>query len=176
MQNKLSLVLLSLWLPITVVQAAEPGLSGIDVGELGRVQSETILFKAQTERNKAERTASGESDVQQAQQVQQVLPQVGGFPTPSIPTTPGIRQPALPVVKQISGSGQKLRATLLYSGGSEIDAQPGSELPEGFRVLQVTLDGVVLVREGRRFPLVFGNQASTTQPQMGLPGLIPGQQ
>lgn len=86
MQNKLSLVLLSLWLPITVVQAAEPGLSGIDVGELGRVQSETILFKAQTERNKAERTASGESDVQQAQQVQQVLPQAGGFPTPSIPT------------------------------------------------------------------------------------------
>lgn len=119
MQNKLSLVLLSLWLPITIVQAAEPGLSGIDVGELGRVQSETILFKAQTERNKAERTASGESEVQQAQQVQQVLPQVGGFPTPSIPTTPGIRQPALPVVKQISGSGQKLRATLLYSGGGD---------------------------------------------------------
>lgn len=165
MQNKLSLVLLSIWLPITVAQAAEPGLSGIDVGELGRVQSETILFKAQTERNKAARTAAGESEVQQVQ----------AGPTPSIPATPGLRLLALPVVKQISGSGQKLRATLLYSGGSEMDAQPGSELPEGFRVLQVTLDGVVLVREGKRFPLIFGNRASTSQPQMGLPGLIPGQ-
>lgn len=172
MQNKLSLLLLSLWLPVAAAQAAESALSGISIGELGRVQSETILFKAKAERAKAEREASDTGTPPQ-QPVNQ-FPSTG-FPAPiaAIPAEP--RQPSLPVVKEISGSGQRLRASLVYSGGSEIDAKPGSELPEGFRVLQITLDGVVLVRDGKRFPLGFGNQVGTTQPQMGMPGRIPGQ-
>lgn len=166
MRNKLSMILLTLWMPIAGAQT-DSELSAISVGELGRVQSETILFKAKAERAKAEREASTSlSEPQQA---------ASGLPAPGPIATSAARQLALPVVKQISGSGQKLRATLLYSGGSEIDAQPGGELPEGFRVLQVTLDGVVLVRDGKRYPLVFGNQVGTSQTQMGLPGLIPGQ-
>lgn len=171
MRNNLSLVLLSLWLPITGVQATESGLSGISVGELGRVQSETILFRAKAERTKAEREASG--PLPEPSQAAALFPNTG-LPTP-IPTVPGPRQQALPVVKEISGSGLKLRASLVYSDGSVIDARPGSELPEGFRVQQITLDGVVLGKDGKRFPLGFGNRVGASQSQVGLPGLLPGQ-
>lgn len=170
MRSNYGRLFLTLWMPIAGAQAASD-LSAISVGELGRVQSETILLKAKAERTKAEREASGSLTVPQPATAQFQA----GLPTPAQGAASGPREPSLPVVKQISGSGQKLRATLLYSGGSEIDVQPGSELQEGFRVLQVTLDGVVLVREGKRFPLVFGSQVSSSQRQMGLPGLLPGQ-
>ncbi|WP_252090658.1 type IV pilus biogenesis protein PilP [Pseudomonas sp. MWU13-3659] len=171
MQNNLSLVLLSLLLPIAGAQAAESGLSGISVGELGRVQSETILLKAKAERTKAEREAAG--PLPEPQQAATLFPGQG-YPS-STPTFTSPRQPALPVVKEISGSGLNLRASLVYSDGSVIDAKPGSELPDGFRVQQITLDGVVVGKDGKRLPLGFGNRVGVFQPQPSLPGLIPGQ-
>ena len=171
MRNNLSLLFLACWLPITSALAAVPDLSGINVGELGKVQSETILLKAQAERTNAQLEANG------------ILPNapqpVAQFPAPGLTptmtaTSPGLRQSALPVVKEISGSGQKLRASLIYADGSEVDAKPGSELPNGFRVQQITLDGVVLSKEGKRYPLGFGNRVMI-QPQQSLPGLMPGQ-
>ena len=171
MRNNLSLLFLACWLPITSALAAVPDLSGINVGELGKVQSETILLKAQAERTNAQLEAHG------------ILPNapqpVAQFPAPGLTptmtaTSPGLRQSALPVVKEISGSGQKLRASLIYADGSEVDAKPGSELPNGFRVQQITLDGVVLSKEGKQYPLGFGNRV-VSQPQQSLPGLMPGQ-
>lgn len=172
MPNNLRLMCLSLWLPFLSAQAVASDLAGINVGELGKVQSETILFKAKAERAQAEREATAKAPS---------TPQsTGPFPTAVLPsaigvTAPGPRQSALPVVKEISGSGQKLRARLIYSGGGEIDAKPGSELPDDFRVLQITLDGVVLSKEGKRFPLSFGSQPGMLQPQTSLPGLNAGQ-
>ena len=171
MRNNLSLLFLACWLPITSALAAVPDLSGINVGELGKVQSETILLKAQAERTNAQLEANG------------ILPNapqpVAQFPAPGLTptmtaTSPGLRQSALPVVKEISGSGQKLRASLIYADGSEVDAKPGRELPNGFRVQQITLDGVVLSKEGKQYPLGFGNRV-VSQPQQSLPGLMPGQ-
>jgi len=172
MPNNLRLMFLSLWLPILSVPAVASDLAGINVGELGKVQSETILFKAKAERIKAEREATATAP--------STPPAVDAFPTagfqPALAVTaPGPRQSALPMVKEISGSGQKLRASLIYSGGGEIEAKPGSELPDGFRVLQITLDGVVLGKGGKRFPLGFGSRAGMLQPQTSLPGLNPGQ-
>lgn len=58
MRNNFSLILLTLWMPIAGAQTATD-LSAISVGELGKVQSETILFKAKAERAKAELEANG---------------------------------------------------------------------------------------------------------------------
>ncbi|WP_438299542.1 type IV pilus biogenesis protein PilP [Pseudomonas sp. NMS19W] len=171
MRNNLSLFFLACWLPITNALAAVPDLSGINVGELGKVQSETILFKAKAERSKAELEANG--TLPSSPQPVAQFPAPGFTPTMT-PTSPAPRQSFLPVVKEISGSGQKLRASLIYSDGSEVDAKPGSEVPNGFRVQQITLDGVVLSKEGKRFPLGFGNRV-VSQPQQSLPGLMPGQ-
>lgn len=46
---------------------AEANLSGINVGELATVQSQTILFKAQAERAAAERSINGEDNHSTAQ-------------------------------------------------------------------------------------------------------------
>ncbi len=97
-------------------------------------------------------------------------------------------QPELPVVKAVFGSAKRLRATLLYSGGVEIDADASSrELPGGYRVAILTFDNVTLERNGKRYPLGFsntppvvpGNASYPTPSNTGavpvLPGLFPGQ-
>lgn len=113
-----------------------------------------------------------------------------GYLTP--PTSASARsadsQPELPVVKAVFGSAKRLRATLLYSGGVEIDADTSSrELPGGYRVAILTFDNVTLERSGKRYPLGFSNTppvvpgnannpaVSNTASAPVLPGLIPGQ-
>ncbi|AZC83956.1 MULTISPECIES: type IV pilus biogenesis protein PilP [Pseudomonas] len=165
--------------------ASSSELAGISVGELGKVQSETILLKAKAERAKAEQqitqgnqtiavqpTSSGLGGTLPQAQLMQYMP----------PQTSTSNQLVLPVIKEVTGSARKLQATLLYSSGIEIDAATGSDLPDGFRVVQITLDGVTLERKNKRFPLGFSNQAppmanhqspAMPQPSAGLPGLIP---
>ena len=97
-------------------------------------------------------------------------------------------QQELPVVKAIFGSAKRLRATLLYSSGFEVDADASArELPGGFRVANLTVDSVTLEREGKRYPLGFSNVppgsassgnnpiSSSIPPASMLPGLIQGQ-
>ncbi|CAI8926001.1 type IV pilus biogenesis protein PilP [Pseudomonas chlororaphis] len=165
--------------------ASSSELAGISVGELGKVQSETILLKAKAERAKAEQqvtqgdqtiaaqpTSSGLGGTLPQAQLMQYMP----------PQTSTSNQLALPVIKAVTGSARKLQATLLYSSGIEIDATTGSDLPDGFRVVQITLDGVTLERKNKRFPLGFSNQAppmvnhqspAMPQPSAALPGLFP---
>lgn len=164
-----------------IAHADEATLSGINVGELGRVQSDTILLKAKAERAKAQREAEGGSDLDS------FLPSTGSSPTLQVPNplSEAPRQDSrLPVVRAITGSPQRLRANLLYSGGYEFDVAVGSELPDGYRVQQITLEGVVLTRKGERFPLGFSKRAPSSHSATGaqtatrpfnLPGQLPGQ-
>lgn len=134
---------------------------GITVGELSRVQSETILYKAEGERAKALRELNNGG----AQSVS--APQLGYLPPPMATQTGRLNagEPAdaveqLPVVKLIYGAGKALHATLLYPGGVEVDASPAStDLPGGYRVASLNLDSVVLSRGGKRYPLGFSNRA-----------------
>lgn len=155
--------LLPLLLLVTSLSHAE---SAISVGELSAVQSETYLYKAQGERAKALRALESE----------------GGTPSGTVTSSNNELPP--PVIKLVYGPPQALRATLLYTGGYEVDARMGGpELPGGFSVSNISLDSVMLNRAGKRYPLGF---ASTTPAQkgtniglpsqpMGLPGLLPGQ-
>lgn len=172
MRNSNVLALILGWLPIVCPHAAELNLSGINVGELGQVQSETILYKAKAERAKAKHEADNSDIKTQPQPASTMMPALSMPQHPPYASTE--MKPLLPVVKEISGSGTRLSATLLFSNGSVIDATSGKELPEGYRVQQVTLDGVVLSKNGKRFPLTFSNQVSRSSSTAALPGLNPG--
>lgn len=160
--------------------ASSPELAGISVGELGKVQSETILFKAKAERAKAER------EILQGDSTTESQTASNGFASTLLPSQPmaTANQEGLPVIKAVTGSARKLQATLLYSSGIEIDASMGRELPGGYRVALITLDGVTLERKGKRFPLGFSNrppspasqpEPAMPQPASAFPGLIPTQ-
>lgn len=148
--------------------ASPPDLSGINVGELGKVQSETILFRAQAERAKAARDIDGALTSSSTA--------VGGLEGMTAQQAPILREagePALPVVRTISGSSKKLQATLLFAGGIELDTTAGREIPGGYRVVQVSLDGVTVERQGKRYQLGFSNQAPTRMS--AVPPTLPGQ-
>ncbi|MGZ0718190.1 type IV pilus biogenesis protein PilP [Pseudomonas sp. AP19] len=167
--------------------AAENSVSGVNVGELAIVQSQTILLKAQAERAQAERSINGDDNHSTAQSPASFSPQ-GLLPSPITATRATDTQQQLPVVKAIFGSARRLRATLLYSSGFEVDADASTrELPGGYRVANLTVDSVTLERDGKRFPLGFsnvppGSTSSTNNPVSSsipsattLPGFIQGQ-
>lgn len=156
MRAKSILVLLC----VTSLSHAETAIS---VGELSTVQSETYLYKAQGERAKALRALEGD-----------------GLSLPS--TAVSSSSERLPVVKMVSGPRQALRATLLYSGGYEVDALVGgAALPGGYSVVSISVDRVVLSRADKRYPLGFATTPpiatgnGVALPPMGLPGMPPGQ-
>lgn len=190
MRNKQFWLAASTCLALSSAWADEASLSGISVGELGKVQSETILFKAKAERTKAERESNGEDTSSSTQQAPNGFP--GAFmQQPAQPAAPApsraSSEPDLPVVRAITGSSRQLQATLLFSGGFELGAAVGQELPGGYRVIQLTLDRVVVERAGKRYPLGFSDRAPTPALQSlqqptalqpttpALPGLVPVQ-
>ncbi|MFC3941535.1 type IV pilus biogenesis protein PilP [Pseudomonas gingeri NCPPB 3146 = LMG 5327] len=152
--------------------------AGITVGELSAVQSETFLYKAKADRARAIRSIDGDNPQTSAS------PATAYQPRPFAPDQLGSGSgEQLPVVKLVSGSSRALRATLLYSGGYEVDAQrSGQELPDGYKVESISLDSVILSRAGKRYPLGFSSRApsasvqdSARMPVPGLPGMLMGQ-
>ncbi|MFJ5299233.1 type IV pilus biogenesis protein PilP [Pseudomonas sp. NPDC088368] len=137
--------------------AGEAGMHVVNVGQLSQVQSETILFKAQAERAKALNSIES-SAPQPVSTVASVPYQQSTRPAPDPGSQP--RTEGLPVVSLISGSSRAPQATLLYSSGYEVEAQTiGASLPGGFKLASVSVDGVVLSRDGKLFPLGFSNHA-----------------
>ncbi|WP_282282452.1 type IV pilus biogenesis protein PilP [Pseudomonas sp. PS02302] len=167
MSNDLSLVVLGALMlavaaPVIAAEAQSSDPDGITVGELSRVQSETILYKAQGERAKALRELNdGGAQAKTAPQpsyLPQPIVQSNGAASGTPEHSGTVEQ--LPVVKLVYGAGTALHATLLYAGGFEIDASPAStDLPGGYRVANLSLDSVVLSRGGKRYPLGFSNRA-----------------
>ncbi|WP_256261164.1 type IV pilus biogenesis protein PilP [Pseudomonas gingeri] len=145
--------------------------AGITVGELSAVQSETFLYKAKADRARAIRSIDGDNPQTSAS------PATAYQPRPFAPDQLGSGSgEQLPVVKLVSGSSRALRATLLYSGGYEVDASGGQDLPGGYKLESISLDNVVLSRAGKRYPLGFSSRApsasfdSGRMPVSGLPG------
>jgi type IV pilus biogenesis protein PilP len=154
------------------ISLADESSAGISVGELSKVQSETFLYKAQAERAAALRAIDG-AQTNQPRPYSVEPAQLGSS-----------SEELLPVVELVYGSSRSLHATLLYSGGGEVDAQVGGqELPGGYKAGGISLDSVVLTRNGKRYPLAFSTSApsnryqgtSSRVPVSGLPGISMGQ-
>lgn len=126
--------------------------SGVNVGQLSQVQSETLLYEAQAERARAKRSIEKQGD--------SYTPPTTTNTSASGVAPVSMQTPdTLPVVKSVLGSHGSLRAVLLYSGGLEVEATlGGGELPGGYTVSVLTLNRVELTRNGKRYPLGFSTQ------------------
>ena len=129
------------------------------VGDLSRVQSETILLKAKVDRA----TAQAQLDAKT---------HTGSSINDDVD---------VPVVKAVYGVNHKLYATFLFANGVSEDAKIGDEITGGFRVSMLTVDKVVLIKGHRHFNVGFSAVApvatqAVTSPQgsptmpMPLPG------
>jgi len=135
-----------------------PGPQGITVGELSQVQSQTLLFEALAKRAEAQRKLEHPGAPANAPAAAtSYQPQASSYPPPANNGEPSATE-QLPVVKLVYGSATALHATLLYAGGYDVDANAGMELPGGYRVVSVSLDSVVVSRDGKRYPLGFSNR------------------
>lgn len=101
------------------------------VADLDRIQSETILYRAEAARAEALAKARG-----------------GTAETADV----------LPVVRGVFGTGSSLFATFLYPNGASVDAPVNARIPGGFVVAKVSPTAVELVRGGTRFSLGFSDQ------------------
>lgn len=133
------------------------------VGDLSRVQSETLLYKAQGARAQAladKRRSESEAGIDTTGATGQAAPPV--------------IDSELPTITGISGRAGRLFATFRYPNGNTATAKSGEAIPGNFRVAEVSLDRAVITRGDRRIPLQFGD-APTQQPQQSSGQLLPGQ-
>lgn len=147
-----------------VVCAAES--STATVGDLSKVQSETIMFEAKAKRAEAKakmlENITKAGDDPQLNQPQAVV---------------SVNAADLPTVTGISGAAGRLFATFRYGNGTTVTSKSGEQIPGGFQVAEVGIDRVVLTKGDRRIPLQFGVATPVAQPtqmptQMpGLPGM-----
>ncbi|WP_164153628.1 type IV pilus biogenesis protein PilP [Stenotrophomonas maltophilia] len=126
--------LLVLVLMLVAVNAnAQDGAPSI--GELSRIQAETILLKAKAEKAKAQSELSGDTGKASA----------AAFNEPTV----------APVVSRVYGAGERLKARFLYEGGSFTDEVVGALIPGDYRVLSITMERVIVERRGKRLELAF---------------------
>lgn len=136
MRNKAGVALIPLMVAAAFAQAEGT------VGDLSRIQSETIILKAKVSR------ATAQSELDAKSRVGQVNDDVDA-----------------PVVKSVYGVGRKLFASFLYSNGVAMDAKQGDTILGGYKVVTLTVDKVELGKGKRRFVVGFSATAPTPAPQ-----------
>ncbi|MGN3708690.1 type IV pilus biogenesis protein PilP [Achromobacter xylosoxidans] len=65
----------------------------------------------------------------------------------------------VPTVRSVQGVGAQLSAVLVYVGGAQATARAGEDVPGGYRVKSVSVDRVVLTRNGQDLRLGFSAEA-----------------
>lgn len=65
----------------------------------------------------------------------------------------------VPTVRSVQGVGAQLAAVLVYVGGAQATARAGEDVPGGYRVKSVSVDRVVLTRNGQDLRLGFSAEA-----------------
>ncbi|WP_324729569.1 type IV pilus biogenesis protein PilP [Pseudomonas chlororaphis] len=156
-----SLLLVTLALPVFAASASESSLP--TVGELSKVQSETIMFQAKAARAAAE-----------AAMLKNVLDAGGDPQAVQTQGAASVVASDLPTITGISGAAGRLYATFRYMNGTTVSSKSGEQIPGGFHVAEVALDRVVITKGDRRIPLQFGvaiEPAQAQQPQ--TPGVMP---
>lgn len=125
------------------------------VGELERIQADTVLFEARAARNKAMlswQQTGGTGDA--------VLPAPVVTGAPASSSSPAVVS-ALPRITEISGSGRLLRCRLRMADGSLVEASAGQTLPgTGYTVSTVTEASVAVTStDGKTHNLLFSGDA-----------------
>lgn len=121
------------------------------VGDLARIQAETVLIKAQAKREEA--------------QAELAVRRQGGVSADG----------TLPVLKSIYGTEKQLMATFIYPGNVTVEANEGDQIPGGYRVSKIFADtSKVELAKGRdKFQVGFSTLAPTSRQLTGQPGATP---
>lgn len=130
------------------------------VGDLSRVQGETIMFDAKAKRADAKA------------KMQENIAKAGDDPSTQSMLTQSVVTSELPTVTGISGAQGRLFATFHYPNGTTSVARSGEVIPGGFTVAEVSLDRAVLTKGDRRIPLQTGVAAS--EPSKSSQPMLPG--
>jgi hypothetical protein len=110
----------------------DPHPQGEVVGMLGRLYEQRLLIKARVE----------------------LLNTQAQLKTKDA-TTAKIAQSYAPTVKMVQGVGDSLFATFLYPGNMTMDARVGDTISGGYKVLAISINQVVLSKDGERIRLGF---------------------
>lgn len=127
----------------------EPGMrikpqpQGESLGLLGRLYEQRLLIKAQVELMNA-----------QAQ-----------LKTKGV-TTAKIAESYAPTVKMVQGVGDNVFATFLYPGNMTMDARVGDTISGGYKVEAISVNQVVLSKDGERMRLGFSASPPTPLPAL----------
>ncbi|ANN80808.1 type IV pilus biogenesis protein PilP [Bordetella flabilis] len=124
-----------------------PQAQGATVGMLGRLYEQRLLIKAQVEVMNA-----------QAQLKSRGV------------TTAKIEESYAPTVKMVQGVGNSLYATFLYPGNMTMDAREGDVISGGYKVESISVNQVVLSKEGERIRLGFSASPPTPLPSLESSG------
>ncbi|WP_144241848.1 type IV pilus biogenesis protein PilP [Pseudomonas chlororaphis] len=172
MQSRTDILLtLSICVLSSVICLPESAQAASTVGELTDVQAQAVLAEAKVRLAEAQAKLEGKEPV---------------ATTIGMSAMPPARDisPPEPVVRAIYGSGGRITASFLFAGGYEADAGAGQDLPGGYRVESISMDKVILSKDGKRFPVGFSNTAPSMpvlsqqvggMPAPALPGAVPGQ-
>ncbi|WP_323025684.1 type IV pilus biogenesis protein PilP [Castellaniella sp.] len=140
----------------------KPHVHGQNVGALGQLYEQRLLIKAQVELINA-----------QAQLKNKGV------------TTAKIAESYAPTVKMVQGVGNNLFATFLYPGDMAMDARVGETISGGYKVESISVNQVVLSKDGEQIRLGFSaspptplpaldNQAGPMSPMAGNMGSMGG--
>lgn len=133
----------------------DPHPQGETVGVLGRLYEQRLLIKAQVELMNAQAQLKTKDA-----------------------TTAKIAQSYAPTVKMVQGVGNSLFATFLYPGNMTMDARVGDTISGGYQVLAISVNQVVLSKDGERIRLGFSASPPTPLPSTDATGgqspAIPG--
>lgn len=118
---------------VLMLMTASP-VAAQSVGDLASVQAETLMARAKAAR---------------AEAVAKLNATAGAGAIAG--------SEALPVVRGVYGTGDRLYATFLFADGSTVDATAGDTLPGGYSVRALSATRVQLARDGRRFTVGFSD-------------------
>lgn len=128
-----------------------------NVGDLARIQAETVLIKAQAKREEA--------------QAELVARRQGGASADG----------SLPVLKSIYGTEKRLIATFIFPGSVTVEASEGDRIPGGYQVSRIFADAskVELAKGRNKFQVGFSTLAPIPRQLtgQGLPAtasFVPG--
>jgi len=120
----------------------------VSVEEMARLNGDVVLFDARLRAIEAKL---------KVRQKQLELDRLDGSFTGDVPS--------LPKVRSIEGMSARLRATIVYSNGTEIDVVEGDALPNGLKVVTVRPGNVTVVRNNHTYRL-----GVVTHPELILQG------
>lgn len=118
------------------------------IGDLSRIQTETLILKARANR------ASAQAEL------------ASKMPGP---TTLGENVDA-PVVKNVYGVGGRMAATFLYSNGVAVEGHAGDTIIGGFKVVSISIDKVELAKDKKVFQIGFSATPPVQSAPLGAPG------